>query len=536
MHLRRIALACHAVACLAGADQIASGPWVGGVTPTSAVVAARLPAAGLQARLLVSTSADLSAPRAGPLAVSGPGGAVRVVIDGLEPASRWYGAIEVAGQLQTAAERRVGFSTFPSGASDLRIAFGSCSDMAYAGPAFSAIIAEDPQLFLMTGDMHYRDTNTTVADDYRGNYDRVFAVPAVAELYRRMATAYTWDDHDFCGNDSSGASAGRDVARAVFRERVPHYPLADPGAIHQAFAIGRVRVVLSDLRSASDFRGKADGPDKTRMGSAQKAWFKQQLVAARDAEAPLILWVSSVPWISGGSGSDNWGSYASERRELADFIRDAEIRNVVVLAGDMHALAWDDGSNSDYATGGGAPLRVLHAASLAKTSSHKGGPYASGTPIPVSTGVVVHQYGLLDIRDPGGPEAVSVAFAGMPPAPLRRCSTTASSAGRRRRDRQASSPPPLWPPRWRWPGAMTLRSRAAIASSAASTAPIGRSSPRSRRGPWRGATPPLHPGSLQPTASAPSMPKAAAAHLRSPAWRRTGCRRSAALAPGRPLW
>jgi hypothetical protein len=77
-----------------------------------------------------------------------------------------------------------------------------------------------------------------------------------------------------------------------------------------------------------------------------------------------------------------------------------------MLCGDMHALAYDDGSHSDYATGGGAPLPVLQAAALTQGGSIKGGPY-SGAPIPGSA-----QYGILEVYDTGGP-SVACRFLGM---------------------------------------------------------------------------------------------------------------------------
>ncbi len=41
-------------------------------------------------------------------------------------------------------------------------------------------------------------------------------------------------------------------------------------------------------------------------------------------------------------------------------------------------LAADDGSHSDYATGGGAPIPVMCAAPLDRDASLKGGPYSQG--------------------------------------------------------------------------------------------------------------------------------------------------------------
>jgi hypothetical protein len=161
------------------------------------------------------------------------------------------------------------------------------------------------------------------------------------------------------------------------------------------------------LRSAANPTTQRESASKTRMGTAQKTWFKQELIAARDSGFPLILWVCPVPWIAPAEiGNDTWGGYATERVEIANFIRDNRINNVVLLAGDMHALAFDDGTNSDYATGGGARMIVLHAAALTADGSVKGGPYTGGA-IPGS-----QHYGILEVYDTGGP-SVACRFLGM---------------------------------------------------------------------------------------------------------------------------
>jgi len=217
-----------------------------------------------------------------------------------------------------------------------------------------------------------------------------------------------WDDHDFSGNDSNTTNVGRDAARAAYRERVPHYPLtASGGTVAQAFTVGRVRFIMTDLRSAAVAPGTKESATKSRMGAGQKAWFKQELINARDSGFPLIAWVCTMPWIAAPQlGDDSWAGYATERTELANFIRDNRVQNVVLLCGDMHGLAYDDGTNSDYATGGGAPLTVLHAAALTSDGSIKGGPFTAG-PIPGS-----QQYGILEVYDNGGP-SVACRFLGI---------------------------------------------------------------------------------------------------------------------------
>lgn len=398
-------------------SRIASGPWVGAVTTNSALVTARLDTAGLTARLVASTSVDLSNPvyssSATSAAVSGE--TVRLALAGLQANTPYYYALEVGGVVDVSSERRGTFRTFPIGASNLRIGIGACAQTDVARLSFDALLAASPQLFINMGDFHYYDTNSTDVARYRANYVAVFANTSQAALYRNVATAYTWDDHDYCGNDSDRTAIGQSAVRQVYREWVPHYPLqAGVGTINQSFKIGRVRVIMTDLRSEADPQSQTDDATKTKLGIAQKAWFKQQLLAARDEEAPLILWVCSAPWIGTASSStDTWQNNTTERREIADFIKANAIKNVTLLSGDMHALAYDDGTNSDYATGGGAPLKVFHAAALGRNShSTKGGPYSSGAPVQNPDNGTLGQYGLVDITDAGGSAPLGVTFTG----------------------------------------------------------------------------------------------------------------------------
>ena len=395
---------------LAAQSPFVSGAWCGNVTPTSATVAVRLNAPGLRVRVAVSTNDRLSSAVFSPArtTAAASGNIVKLDVEGLQPATDYDYGIEVAGVLRPETVSRGKFRTFPQGAGSFRLAFSSCGD--FQDPdqrAYAAILADQPLLFVQTGDLHYKDTNTTVAEDYRRNYDSILANRNQGALFRGVALAYMWDDHDFTGDDSNGSAVGAATARSVYREYVPHYPInVTGGTIAQAFTVGRVRVIMSDLHSASAVAATAESAAKSRLGSAQKAWFKQELIAARDAGFPLILWVSTSPWIDPAQlGVDTWAGFATERTELANFIKDNRIKNLAMLSGDMHALAYDDGANSDYAVGGGAPLVVLHAAPLTRLGAPKGGPYTAG-PLPGNL-----QYGLLDVTDPGS-ASVQVRFSG----------------------------------------------------------------------------------------------------------------------------
>ena len=141
------------------------------------------------------------------------------------------------------------------------------------------------------------------------------------------------------------------------------------------------------------------------LGAAQKEWLKAELLAAK-GRYPLIVWVNPDPWIdAAGPGKDTWGGYDTERREIADFIAENGIDGLLMLSGDAHMLAIDDGTNSDYSTSGSAAFPVFHAAPLDKHGHVKGGPYSEGT-YPGSG-----QFGLVTVNDTGGAE-IEVILSG----------------------------------------------------------------------------------------------------------------------------
>lgn len=398
-------------ACARGLPEIVSGPWCGAVTPGSITVTAHLNEPGIQARLAVSTSPDLANPLFSPPVVSAAasGNNIRLDLGGLAAGSTYFYAIELDGTLQTAPTRTGRFRTLPPhGPASFRFGFSGCGDWEEPGQfVHRTILTEDLEFFIHMGDLNYRDTDENDPLPYRNNYiNSLVESPELADLVRYLPTAYIWDDHDFSGDTSDRTSDGRTAHRQVYREMVPHYPLPAGGpdaAIHQAFRCGRVRFILSDLRSERDPDSWDDDAGKSMMGAAQKQWFKDQLLAARDAEAPLIVWMSGLPFLSSSSVRDNWGSYRTERTELLEFIRDEDIRNVVIVSGDMHALAFDDGrATESYVPGVRIP--VFHAGSLTRNGSEKGGPYSGG----VSEGS--GRYGLLEISDNGS--VVSATYRG----------------------------------------------------------------------------------------------------------------------------
>ena len=331
-------------------------------------------------------------------------------LDGLDPATEYeYAVVEGSGSMGVAATGR--FRTFPSQASSFRFAFASCAKSGSNHEVFSAVRAVDPLFFMNVGDLHHEDIAQNDPAAFRAAYKRVFTSERQAALLRAVPFVYVWDDHDFGPNDSDRGSPSREASRLTYREVVPHYPLAfgdGDEPISQAFSVGRARFIVTDLRSERSASGDADGPRKTMLGDLQKEWFKREVLATHQTHA-VLFWVSSVGWIArAGRAIDNWGAYGTEREELARFFAETGVRNLIILSGDAHMLAADDGRNTRFAgPDGAAPLAVFQAASLDRSASYKGGPYSQGAYLP---GMDEGCFGLVDVEDDG--THVKVTFSG----------------------------------------------------------------------------------------------------------------------------
>ena len=370
--------------------------WTGAVSPTSATLKtgwSDAPPTPLQLSTQPGLSpAKLQNGKALPAGVLGE--IVTYELQNLQPDTVYYYGWEGQASGQ--------FRTFPSGKADIVFAFASCAKTGSSHPVFESIAEQNPLFFLHTGDLHYEDIRKNDVEIFREAYSRVFSSPQQNACLRKMPWIYMWDDHDYGPNNSNASSPSRPAAMQSYRETVPHYPLAlgtDPDKpVAQAFTVGRVRFILTDLRSAKQ-------PRETMMGEEQLEWFTSEVLRSHRSHA-MVVWLSSVPWISPkGSSRDNWGGFPDERQEISDFLTRNRITNFFVISGDAHMLAFDDGSNNTYASNGKGPgFPVFQAGALDQRGSVKGGPYSGGThPGP-------GHFGLIRIFDQG--DAVRVEFEG----------------------------------------------------------------------------------------------------------------------------
>jgi phosphodiesterase/alkaline phosphatase D-like protein len=381
--------------------------WTGAVTTSSFTVVARMDEDVVDARLRYGPDPALAtgSTRTPAVRVDPDTGAARFEVGGLESGTTYYYALETGDLVDMSRQGQV--QTFSERPETVTVAFASCARTGSNAQVFESIREVGADLFLLTGDLHYEDLAEDRELDYVRAYDVQLSEPAPQALYLSTPSVYMWDDHDYGPNDGDRTSRSRPAALQSYREMVPHYPFAMDSAeapIAQAFSIGRVRFLVTDLRSARDPKDDPDGAEKTMMGSEQLAWFERELVSAARSHA-LVVWVSSVPWLVSDNVGDSWGAYPTERDKIADLVVREDIDNLVMLAGDAHMVAADDGSNNTYGSLGEAGFPVLQAAALDRQGSLKGGPYSEGAHPGAG------QYGLLQVTD-NGADGVSLRFEG----------------------------------------------------------------------------------------------------------------------------
>jgi alkaline phosphatase D len=234
--------------------------------------------------------------------------------------------------------------------------------------------------------------------------------PICKEMLKKIPIAFMPDDDDTWGNSRffKGGEAkiktvnGRLVnyfdlnpRTATMRSNClnaytsffPGYPLEnDTNGYYHSFKMGNCEFFMIDVRSANtggwnnlkynetlnwwSFNG--GNSRQSILGELQLNWF---LSAIKNSTATWKFIVSGVPFnkniqklveaplllqgvefdIAGQQGtgfrmsysfSDYFGAYAYERTKILNFIKDNDLKNVIVISGDTHGCAIDDGKNA----------------------------------------------------------------------------------------------------------------------------------------------------------------------------------------------
>ncbi|GDY14507.1 hypothetical protein LBMAG53_33850 [Planctomycetota bacterium] len=276
---------------------------------------------------------------------------VRFDCSGLTPATpHQVGLNLVAGLAE------LSFTTAPpaGSAAPLRLVFASCFRQPTGG-ALTALGRERADLALFIGDNGYflparrvpgGDDMLLPADwDSPGQMAEVHLgfknISALRPLFRSASCLAIWDDHDYGPNDSDGTFALKGDSRRLFQASWANQPAAGQG-IWFTIRRGDVQLFMLDDRWDRSPNRSPDGPGKSLLGPAQKAWLKSELLAST---ATLKLIVCGGQFLADYSERfESWQLFRNEREELLAFFQEHKVPGLVFLSGDRHLaelIRWD---------------------------------------------------------------------------------------------------------------------------------------------------------------------------------------------------
>ena len=258
----------------------------------------------------------------------------------LAPGKTWIYRIvgAASGELLSEPAR---FKTAPTAAEPFTFAFSADMEESYQPfTIFDVIDSKQPDFFLHLGDIIYADVPRwsfrPSVRHYRSKHSANRKDRHLQKFMARCVTYAIWDDHE-TENNCHSLNPHMEDALTVFKEYWP-CRAADPNALYRQFNWSGIDFFILDTRRFRSQQQMPDGPEKTMLGSVQKNWLKDRLQAS---QSPFKFIATPVPFH--GGGTDTWGAYASERRELVRFISREKISGVIFLTGDYHlARDWSN--------------------------------------------------------------------------------------------------------------------------------------------------------------------------------------------------
>ena len=329
---------------------------------------------------------------------------VKVDATGLDPGLTYYYQFEARGVKSPIGRTR----TLPVGRVDrLRLAFASCANYPHGYFNAYARIAErdDLDFVLHLGDYLYeyklgvyadaelagkRDvvpTHEIVAlNDYRLRYALYRSDPDLQEVHRQHPFITVWDDHETANNswrdgaenhnpDRVKATGERDDAAPSRRSTSTcRFAASSPtdDKIYQSFRFGDLAdILMLDTRlhgrdkEADRTPGESDiaatnpqvaDAKRTLLGFDQEAWLARELRRSKDRKQPWRVLGQQVMMAHNSRtqgqtirNPDQWDGYAPARERLFEVLRERDIRNNVVLTGDIHSSWGNDLSSNPWA-------------------------------------------------------------------------------------------------------------------------------------------------------------------------------------------
>jgi alkaline phosphatase D len=349
-------------AAVAADPVLALGPVVGGVTASGANVFVRTDQAASVA-VRYTTRPDFNNYKtSASFTTDATSDFTKIIpLTDLAPEKIYYLDVVVNGVAQLGSAYP-SFRTFAPAGSERNFKFVVLSDfstirnLTESSQTFFSAAAEDPAFAFIGGDFDHRDPKTIAARRvmYQQLYDPAtpFMDGFTDLILRKMAVMHQWDDHDTGGNNTDRKYPRWSQSQQVFDEYFPSYPLSavTPG-IWQKFSYAQVDGFILDCRSQRDSNFDPDDSAKSMLdgnglgATGQLQWLEDSLLAS-SARWKIIF--SSVVANPSTKFPDGWAGYQTEWNTLKGFISTNQITGVVIVSGDLHLGAIDDGTESGF--------------------------------------------------------------------------------------------------------------------------------------------------------------------------------------------
>ena len=327
-------------------------------------------------------------------------------MDFLLPDTKYYYLVSYGNDEKTGS-----FKTFPKNYLPANFSFtlGSCTEQHHNDSIFVEMQKQEPAFFLHLGDWLYPDNfkedkfyyNESL-DHQQELYQKRYAMPNLKKLLETTPMDFVFDDEDGVQDDFSKHSytelkmsgSVTDINEIPYPDSLrqttiqglhtffPAYQEVDNQAYH-SFVYGNTELFFLDTRSTRSpnsevFRKTKNGKWKYKvpkghalLDSAQLNWLLAKL---QNSKADWKFIVSGVTFNqsykivldmcvraqkrilpNGMNGSyiaaslaTMWFAFPETQTKLLNFCHDNKIKNVVVLSGDAHTAAIDDGKNAGF--------------------------------------------------------------------------------------------------------------------------------------------------------------------------------------------
>lgn len=224
----------------------------------------------------------------------------------------------------------------PDQPSIIKLAISSCAQEDRGSrEVWKQMAARNPQGVVLLGDTPYIDSTKPEVQNKR--HHEFAAVKEYQNLLMSRPCWWTWDDHDFAGNNSSGLAEGKEHTLSTFKHYRPQKTYGNgKEGIYTSFRLGGIEIFLLDTRYFSMTGPSFASPHlPTLLGQDQWEWLQKGLKAST---ATFKILASGIIWDDKeNSESDDWGTYLHELNAIRQFIGKEKISGVILMGGDIHA-------------------------------------------------------------------------------------------------------------------------------------------------------------------------------------------------------